>query len=162
MELTEAQKESVKQWAKDGCGLSEIQKKITAELGIAMTYMDVRLLVLDMGLKLKEKSRSAELDMASPARSEGADTKPKSRGPDLAGTEPKRSGGVSVSMDRVTAPGAVASGTVTFSDGVSASWQLDQFGRLALNAGRPGYSPSQQDVQAFQKELTNSLARMGY
>jgi hypothetical protein len=162
MELTEAQKENVKQWAKDGYGLSEIQKKITAELGLAMTYMDVRLLVLDMGLKLQEKSRPATVDMAASSRSDGMDAKPGNLGPGLAGAEPKPPGGVSVSVDRVTTPGAVASGTVTFSDGVSASWQLDQMGRLALKAVRPGYSPSQQDVQAFQRELSNSLASMGY
>jgi hypothetical protein len=162
MELTEAQKQSVKQWAKEGCGLSEIQKKITADLGVAMTYMDVRLLMLDMGINLQEKSRPAEVDMSASAHSEDMDPGPKNRGAGLSGAESTRSGGVSVAVDRVTAPGSVASGTVTFSDGVSASWHLDQLGRLALKAGRPGYTPSQQDVQALQRELTNALAKMGY
>jgi hypothetical protein len=126
-----------------------------------MTYMDVRLLVLDMGIKLQEKSRGPEIDMAASSPSQGMETQPKSRGAGVPGTAPKPSG-VSVAVDRVTAPGSVASGSVTFSDGVTASWHLDQFGRLALNAGRAGYTPSQQDVQALQKELTNALAKMGY
>ena len=115
-----------------------------------------------MGIKLQEKSRAAEVDMVARAGSEGMDISPKNQGTGLSGAEPKRPGGVSVAVDRVTAPGSVASGTVTFSDGVSASWHLDQLGRLALNAGRAGYTPSQQDVQALQRELTNALAKMGY
>ena len=55
MELTREQKQTIETWIKEGNGLSEIQKKITSEMGISMTYMDVRLLVIDMGLKVKEK-----------------------------------------------------------------------------------------------------------
>ena len=76
--------------------------------------------------------------------------------PDSGGT-----GGVAVTLDRIVKPGSVVSGTVRFSDGVSASWMLDQLGRLALDAGKPNYRPSPEDVQAFQVELRNLLQSRG-
>lgn len=66
-----------------------------------------------------------------------------------------------VEVDRLTRPGTLASGTVTFSDGVAGKWAMDQYGRLMLDAGK-GYKPSQADVQAFQVELSTQLQRMGY
>ena len=58
--------------------------------------------------------------------------------------------------------GALVSGSVTFSDGKSAVWHLDQFGRLALAPKQHGYKPSPADVQAFQRELQNELAKIGF
>jgi hypothetical protein len=65
--------------------------------------------------------------------------------------------GVSVELDTVTPPGAMASGTVVFSDGQSKKWTLDQFGRLGLSGGDEGYKPSDEDVMEFQKQLDTSL-----
>jgi hypothetical protein len=66
-------------------------------------------------------------------------------------------------MDRVMQAGALASGTLTFSDGVSAKWMLDQVGRLGLSSvSTPGYQPSPEDIQAFQLELQNKIAARGY
>jgi hypothetical protein len=62
----------------------------------------------------------------------------------------------------VTRPGALVSGSVTFSDGNTAQWSLDQFGRLGLSAKTPGYKPSQNDIVAFQTELQRQLAKTGY
>jgi hypothetical protein len=70
-------------------------------------------------------------------------------------------GGVTVDVDRLTKPGALASGTVRFSDGVSAAWSLDQMGRLGLSATTPGYKPSEGDIVAFQQELRSALEKMG-
>ena len=66
-------------------------------------------------------------------------------------------GGVSVEVDTVTPPGAMASGTVVFSDGQRKKWTLDQFGRLGLSGGDEGYKPSDEDVMEFQKQLDASL-----
>ena len=71
-------------------------------------------------------------------------------------------GGVSVKVDQLAQPGALVSGSVTFSDGKSAVWHLDQFGRLALAPKQHGYKPSPADVQAFQRELQNELAKIGF
>jgi len=70
-------------------------------------------------------------------------------------------GGVAVTLDRIVKPGSVVSGTVRFSDGVNASWMLDQVGRLAIDAGKPNYRPNPEDVQAFQMELRNLLQSRG-
>ena len=75
---------------------------------------------------------------------------------------PAGAGGVSVELDRVVRPGSVVSGTVTFSDGVNGKWALDQYGRLMLDTGQPGYKPSAPDVQDFQRELSTQLQRHGF
>ena len=67
-----------------------------------------------------------------------------------------------VEVDRLTRPGTLVSGTVVFSDGVSAKWAMDQYGRLMLDAANKAYKPSQPDIQAFQAELGAQLQRMGY
>jgi hypothetical protein len=71
-------------------------------------------------------------------------------------------GGVKIDLDRVVRPGAVASGSVTFSDGTAGKWALDQFGRLMLDTGKKGYQPPAEDVQTFQRELSAQLQRHGF
>jgi hypothetical protein len=71
-------------------------------------------------------------------------------------------GGVKIDLDRVVRPGAVASGSVTFSDGTAGKWALDQFGRLMLDTGKKGYQPPAEDVKAFQRELSAQLQRHGF
>ena len=65
-------------------------------------------------------------------------------------------------MDQIARPGAIVSGKVTFSDGQSADWYLDQTGRLGVVPKQQGYKPSAADVQQFQVALQNELARMGF
>src|SRR5262245_18519473 len=69
---------------------------------------------------------------------------------------------VAVSVDEIARPGALVSGKVTFTDGQSADWQMDQFGRLAVVPKQQGFKPSQSEVMDFQVELESALARMGY
>ena len=128
MELTPEQRQTIERWIKEGCGLSDIQKKLSAELGVSMTYMDVRLLVIDMGLKVKDKVGAPAPAMPGGKTVQG----PADEGPG----SPSR---LKVDVDRVTRPGSLVSGTVRFSDGVTASWMLDQFGRLALDTGKKKY-----------------------
>jgi hypothetical protein len=64
--------------------------------------------------------------------------------------------------DRIVRPGSMVSGTVTFSDGVSGKWALDQYGRLMLETAQKGYQPGPADVQAFQRELQAQLQRQGF
>ena len=71
-------------------------------------------------------------------------------------------GGVQVELDTVTPPGAMASGSVTFSDGQQKKWTLDQFGRLGLSGGDEGYKPSDDDVMEFQKQLDSALRGKGF
>ena len=67
-----------------------------------------------------------------------------------------------VELDTVTPPGAMASGSVTFSDGQHKKWTLDQFGRLGLSGGDESYKPSDDDVIEFQKQLDGALRGKGF
>jgi serine/threonine protein kinase len=70
-------------------------------------------------------------------------------------------GSVSVTLDKVTRPGVMASGTATFSDGVSSPWYLDQFGRLGLTPKDEAYKPGDDDLAEFQKQLQAELQKSG-
>jgi hypothetical protein len=67
-------------------------------------------------------------------------------------------------VDKVTLlPGAVASGTVTFSDGVTGKWIVDNQGRPGLTeVSRPGYRPTPVDAQEFMQHLGLALQKRGY
>ena len=43
-------------------GLSDIQKRLKDELGIGLTFMDVRFLVSDLELKLKTEEKKPAVD----------------------------------------------------------------------------------------------------
>jgi hypothetical protein len=143
------QKKEISVWVADGMGLSDIQKKINNDYGIVMTYMDVRFLVDDLNLTLVDKEEEKKPDES---KSDGDNKDEPTSDSPLEGQS-----GVSVELDTVTPPGAMASGTVVFSDGQSKKWTLDQFGRLGLSGGDEGYKPSDEDVMEFQKQLDTSL-----
>ena len=56
----------------------------------------------------------------------------------------------------------MVSGTVTFSDGKTAVWYLDQQGRLGVTPGEQGYRPPEGDVEEFQVLLDRELQKLGY
>lgn len=162
MQLNDTQKDAVKKWAAEGCSLTDIQKRLNDEFKLSVTFLDLRFMILDLGLTIKEqvKTTGAGLDLGK------AKTKPGRQAAEDSEMEPEpagagEAGGVAVTLDRIVKPGAVISGTVRFSDGVNASWMLDQLGRLALDPGKPNYRPSPEDVQAFQEELRELLQNRG-
>jgi hypothetical protein len=77
---------------------------------------------------------------------------------------PAGAGNVTVAVDKVTLiPSALASGTVTFSDGVTGKWIVDQYGRPGFTeVSQPGYRPNPADAQAFMQELSRALQQRGY
>jgi hypothetical protein len=80
-------------------------------------------------------------------------------------TEPEPTavaGGVNVTVDQLTRPGALVSGKVKFSDGKSADWFLDQTGRLGLAPAEKGYKPPAADLEKFQTSLQTELQRLGF
>ena len=156
MELQEEQKDKVREWAAAGCGLSEIQRRLSEDLGITMTFMDVRFLVLELGVEIQDKNKRVEKPAAAPT----PDAMPGNMPGDLAGEA--FGAGVQVEVDRVVKPGALVSGTAVFSDGVQTTWMLDQTGRLALQGPTPDYRPSPEDIQEFQQALQQELAKRGY
>jgi len=155
MNLTEEQRQTVAKWISEGAKLSEIQKRLL-ELGIKLTYMEVRFLVDD--LKLTPKDPDPPKVVAPAAAAPTKLTAEKNPAPE--GTLP--ASGVSVSVDQITKPGAMISGTVKFSDGQIADWYLDQTGRLGVVPKTAGYKPSAADVQDFQLALQQEVAKLGY
>ena len=124
-----------------------------------MTFLDVRMLVSDLGLSLleeKKEEESADEEGEAGGESDAEGAPAGEAGAPLVDAEGKPAGGagsVKVTLNEVTPPGMVASGKVTFSDGESAEWYFDQMGRLGLDPGTPDYRPSEADVSAFQDEL---------
>lgn len=201
MTLTPEQQQAVSSWVAAGDNLSTVQKKLADEFKISMTYRDVRFLVDDLNLALKDPAPKVDtsdvtktapgtksatpkgdagekkgfLDKAKEklglAKNEPA-TEPDEPGFDDdavdAGAElddlPPGNSNVTVVVDKVTLiPGAVASGAVTFSDGVTGKWIVDQYGRPGFTeVSQPGYRPKPEDAQAFMQELSRTLQQRGY
>jgi hypothetical protein len=161
--LDEAQRKTVTAWIHEGLKLSDIQKRLGAELGLNLTYMEVRLLVDDLKLTPKdvEPPKAAELSNSAADTAQAAPGTPARPANPLSPAAPPAPGGVSVTVDEIARPGTVASGRVSFTDGQSAEWYLDQMGRLGLMPKQQGYRPPASDVAAFQAELQNQLARYG-
>ncbi|MBB5350547.1 hypothetical protein HNR46_000775 [Haloferula luteola] len=148
--LTEDQKADLHRWASEGASIADLQKQLKTEHGIGITYMDARFLVLDLNIEIQE-----EKDEPAQAVEEGAEVT-------AADGAPLPTGDVSVSVDSVAVPGAMVSGKVVFSDGETAIWAIDQYGRPGLDPDTPGYRPSQEDVASFQKQLSELLRKQGF
>jgi len=158
MQLTDEQKRAVSAWITEGAKLSQVQQRLAEEFGIRLTYMEARFLVDDLKLVPQETVQPA------PAQAGGDAALPAQPGvapeaPDAA--EPAGPGQVRLRMDQIMRPGSLVSGSVTFSDGVTAEWYLDQAGRFGLVPPKPGYRPSKEDLADFRILLENELARQG-
>src|SRR5689334_23065072 len=133
MNLDDAQRAKVAEWIEQGNKVSEIQSKLASEFGLSVTYMDVRFLIDDLKLKVKDadpKPAAPVLSGAPPAQGAPglAPSQPQPLTPMPEDDQP--GGSVTVRVDHVARPGALVSGKVTFSDGKAADWSLDQYGRL--------------------------------
>lgn len=149
--LSPEQFAQVEQWASEGANLNQIQDRLKSEFDITLTYMEARLLMLDIGVKIKDKPRPVEKAAepeASPAES--------------AGEEPSLTPGeVTLGLDKITIPGAMVSGQVTFSDGQKATWYVDQMGQLGLGGVPNSYQPPKADIPTFRRELDRLLQESG-
>lgn len=193
MTLTPEQKQAVAGWVGAGDSLSTVQKKLYDQFKISMTYRDVRFLLDDLNLELKDaapKVDTSDITKAkapapaaskpgAPAEKKGFFDKAKEKlgltkeegGEDEAEMVdedledlPAGGGNVTVTVDNVVLiPGAIASGTVTFSDGVTGKWIVDQQGRPGFTEiSKPGYRPGPEDAQAFMQELSMALQKRGF
>lgn len=204
--LSPEQKAAVSTWIAAGDNLSAVQKKLREQFQVSMTYMDVRFLVDDLNLTLKDPAPKADTSDVTKARVPAPAAKPAAPGASQAAEKkglldkakeklglggksaapapasddefaadadtealeddalPPAPGGVSVELDGVTLiPGAIASGTVTFSDGVTGKWIVDQYGRPGFTEiSQPGYRPSKEDAEVFMQELDAALRQKGY
>ena len=165
MSLTAEQKQAVATWVAAGDNLSTVQRKLADQFQVAMTYRDVRFLVDDLNLDLKDAAPKVDTsDITKASAPKPAEPAPEPMDEDLDGLPPEGEGSVTVSVDKVTLiPGAIASGTVTFSDGVTGKWMVDQYGRPGFTeVSQQGYSPKPDDAQAFMQELNLALQQRGF
>ncbi len=199
MNLTPEQKQTVATWVAAGDGLSAVQSKLREQFQLSLTYRDVRFLVDDLDLHLKDaapKVDTSDVTKAVPPPQDPRAAAPEKKGffekakeklglgaedeagvaeppvgdeplgdeGDLPGDEPAGASTLSVAVDKVTLiPGAIASGTVTFSDGVTGKWMIDQYGRPGFTqVSKEGYRPSPADAQAFMTELQVAIRNLGY
>jgi hypothetical protein len=168
MNLDDAQRQKVTEWIAQGLKLSDIQTRLASELGIRMTYMEARLLVDDLKLTPKdaEPLRATESVLTSAVVPPSAGARAPANQVGAAAPTPAPAGGgagrVSISVDQLTRPGAVVSGKVTFSDGNTAAWQIDQTGQLGLIPSKAGYRPPASDMQSFQMALEDELSKLGF
>jgi len=139
--LTPEQKEALKQWAAEGATMSDLQRHLKDDFGHTLTYMDTRFLILDLGIELLETPKVEPKKEEKPA---------------LIPT-----GKVTTTMDSLTLPGALVSGKVSFSDGETAIWMLDQTGRPGLDPDTPGYNPTREDIMEFQTQLRDLIQKSG-
>lgn len=180
--LSPEQKAAVASWTAAGDNLSAVQKKLREQFQLSLTYMDVRFLVDDLELTLKDPAPKADASDVTKAKAPApapaakpapAAGKPAADEAALPGDDaeaieddalPPAPGNVAVEVDGVTLlPGAIASGTVTFSDGVTGKWIVDNQGRPGFTEiSQPGYRPSREDAQAFMQELDLALRQKGY
>lgn len=150
MTLTDEQKQQIAAWIEEGLRPSDIQSRLETAFGLRVTYMDVRFLIDDLKLTLKDPE-----PVEAPAAPEAAAVLVPESAP-AAGL-----GGVKITVDQLTKAGTLASGRVTFSDGKVGDWYIDQMGRLGMVPPEPGYRPAQTDIADFQVALDKELARLG-
>ena len=202
MNLTPEQKQAVASWVTAGDNLSVVQKKLAEQFQVSLTYRDVRFLVDDRNLELKDaapKVDASDVSKTPPPKAAAAGAESRGAAPerkgffekakeklglakeegaesdeavleneegveDLEDLPAEGAGNVAVTVDKVTLlPGALASGTVTFSDGVTAKWVVDQYGRPGFSeVSKPGYRPSPSDGQAFMQEVSMALQKRGF
>ena len=148
-DLSSEQVEMVKEWVAEGAQMADLQKRLKDDFGFNVTYMDTRFLSLDLALNFqvdKEESEGAN-DIENPEAQEEVDLEPLVQDRET----------VTVTLDQVARPGAMVSGTVTFSDGMKALWLIDEMGRPSIDPDQPGYQPSEADLVSFQAELKGLL-----
>lgn len=196
MSLSPEQKQAVASWVAAGDNLSAVQKKLLEQFKISLTYRDVRFLVDDLNLELKDAAPKVDATDVSktpppaapvaPPAAKGPATPAKGKsgpGEDVIDEDqvaamddegeageadfesvPEGDSTVAVAVDEVTLiPGALASGTVTFSDGVTGKWLVDQYGRPGFTeVSQPGYRPKPADAQAFMQQLSQALQQRGF
>jgi hypothetical protein len=155
--LTPAQISTVSAWVAEGATLSQIQERLSSQLEVSMTYMDVRFLVDDLNLALIEKEEPVKPEeVATEAAPADAVA------PAAPAETPQGTGVVTVEVDTIAQAHAMVSGHVTFSDGEKADWYIDHQGRPGMAARTPGYRPTPQDITDFQAKLDAALRQAGY
>lgn len=144
MKLNEEQISQIKKILAEGASISDVQKYISENFSLSMTFMDTRFLLDDLDLEIKKEEKLAE--------NKGDDSLDLNKQ-----EEPQAMQGVQVELSPIQELGTLASGTARFSDGVSVKWFVDESGQIGITGAPQGYAPSQEDAMQFQDTLRNML-----
>lgn len=165
MEIGPEHRQVVAAWIEDGLSLAEVQRKLSEEFKISMTYMDVRFMVDDLELSLKDPDASGNEKRVAGGDLQHADSSGQPVGAEDSFAERDRlspSSSVRIEVDQLVKPGVMVSGSAIFSDGERAEWFVDQLGRLGFDPKTKGYRPSTEDLEAFQLQLQEALQKKGF
>jgi hypothetical protein len=139
----------IKEKLDEGLSLSDVQKLLDSELGIKMTYLDLRLLAADLEVnwqkqdeaKAEEAKSDDDMDITKIPEDEDDGT-PRTK----------------VEVSKLARPGMAMSGTVEFLSGAKGEWFLDSYGRLGFNPEEGSSQPTEEDLQDFQMVLQKQLS----
>lgn len=142
MQLSPKQLDAIKEWIAKHFTLAQIQSEFKNAFDISLTYQELRMLFAENNLEIQPK--------ASQEKS------PQATGKDPL-SEPTPPQSVSVTLDPIQRPGVLMGGSVTFSDGMTGTWQLDAMNRIGISPSQEHYKPSQKDLKDFQLEIQKLL-----
>jgi hypothetical protein len=163
--LSTQQRQLVEQWAAEGANLNQIQDRLRSECSVTLTYMETRLLIMELGVKIQDKPRETPPEeKPAPAAPEAAASDEEAVADEVLAPETPAGGGgaLKVTVDEIPPAGALISGKATFSDGNTVQWFMDQMGRFGMRGPAPGYQPPAADIPAFQRELDTLLSMRGF
>lgn len=161
--LTPPQRQLVEQWAAEGANLNQIQDRLRAECATTLTYMETRMLLMDLGVKLQDKPRELPAAESKPVVADDVAIGSEDLEFEASATPaPAGTGTFSVSADVDPVPGALVSGKATFTDGNNVVWFMDEMGRFGLKGPTPDYQPPASDIPQLQRELNQLLQLRGF
>ena len=159
-------------WEKlnSGMSLSDVQHALSEELGIRMTYLDLRMLAATLPVEWEKQDKKVakpapveETPQAEEAETDEAEDEAETEEEEA---ESEEEGGddelpdTVLTLDDTPMPGAALSGTVRFMSGISCGWFMDRMGRLGFNLPDDAKEqPTDDDVQAFQVELQKMMQK---
>lgn len=166
MNLTDEQKNTIRQWLDEGLSVADVQSKLDNEFKVSMTYMEVRFLLDDLKATPIDPVEPEPEKPEEPPATAAPDPSPAAPAPKTLPTNadkaaPAGAGKATLTVDKIVRPGAMASGKVTFSDEKTCTWYIDELGRPGLIPPEEGYQPSEADLMAFQQELQGALSGLG-
>lgn len=139
---TKERDELIAKLLSEGVSLSDVQKQLRSEHDLNLTYMELRLIALDLEVDWSKQDAEEEqqetIDDITDVQTDD---------------QPAGDGKTTVEVSKLVRPGALVSGDVTFKSGARAEWALDQMGRLSLNPVEGTGKPDEDDLQEFQVEL---------
>ncbi|OPZ26135.1 MAG: hypothetical protein BWZ02_02159 [Lentisphaerae bacterium ADurb.BinA184] len=149
MTIDDKQKQFIRDKLNQGLSLGEVQKLLRNELGVNLTYLDLRLIADELDVKWSQQAPRGPVNDKTAAGPAGAD-----KGLQPGPAAPKK---VTVTVSRVSRPDAAVSGDVEFPSGGRGQWLIDHYGQPSLRLQEGGAKPTKREMQQFQEELVRLL-----